>query len=451
MIDWTEKYRPKNLKQIIGNQKAVSTLQEWAKEWANGNPKKKAVVLSGKPGIGKTSCAYALANQFQWITIELNTSDARNKARIQAVATAGSNHQSFNDDGSYVSTKEGGRKIIILDEADNLYERNTSSSSDSLNLSDKGGKKEIIETVQTTKQPIILIVNDYYKLIKGSGSSLGKLCNHIKFFQPRSNEINELLYQISKNENIKVKSNLLEQLSTNCKGDIRSAIRDLQSLSIGKTEICLENIESLGFRDQEEVIFDTLSAIFSTVNIKDIKNRVRHVDLDPRMLLLWIVENIPRSYIHPYDKSKAYEHVSKADLYISRTLKRGNYGMWAYATDHMSYGVSLSKTNKPAYCRYQFPSWLKNRKKGDSKEDALLVQQLAKIHHCSIKKAKTQLYPSILKICGKNSINSKEFLLTNKESEINKNKEKEDVLKHQSKKDIKEKNEKNQKQQTLFS
>ncbi len=50
MIDWTEKYRPKNLKQIIGNQKAVLTLQEWAKEWVNGNPKKKAVVLSGKPG-----------------------------------------------------------------------------------------------------------------------------------------------------------------------------------------------------------------------------------------------------------------------------------------------------------------------------------------------------------------------------------------------------------------
>ena len=43
-------------------------------------------------------------------------------------------------------------------------------------LGDKGGKKAIVETIQITKQPIILIVNDYYDLTKGGGESLKQLC-----------------------------------------------------------------------------------------------------------------------------------------------------------------------------------------------------------------------------------------------------------------------------------
>src|SRR5512137_2939113 len=109
MIDWTEQYRPKQLSEIIGNKKSIRSLQQWANLWLEGKPSKKAVIFSGSPGIGKTSCAYALALQYQWAPIELNASDARNSARIKAVATAGAIHQTFNDDGTFSSTKDGRR------------------------------------------------------------------------------------------------------------------------------------------------------------------------------------------------------------------------------------------------------------------------------------------------------------------------------------------------------
>ena len=54
MGDWTEKYRPKSLDDIIGNERAIIELRKWAAEWNKGIPKKRAVILAGKPGTGKT-------------------------------------------------------------------------------------------------------------------------------------------------------------------------------------------------------------------------------------------------------------------------------------------------------------------------------------------------------------------------------------------------------------
>ena len=196
MDDWTEKYRPKNLDEVIGNDQAKKILRQWAKDWNKGIPKKRAVILDGKPGVGKTSCALALANESGWPTIELNTSDARNASKIKAIATLGSLYDTFDNQGNFISSIEGGRKLIILDEADNLYERIDNNDNSSSDMSDKGGKKAIVETVKNTKHPIILIVNDFYSLTKGSGENLKKLSNHIRFHTPYSSKITILLRKI---------------------------------------------------------------------------------------------------------------------------------------------------------------------------------------------------------------------------------------------------------------
>jgi len=89
MDDWTEKYRPKSLGDIVGNKSAILEIIKWADKWNKEIPKKRAIILAGNPGIGKTSCALALAKDYGWSVIELNTSDVRNATKIKNVATAG--------------------------------------------------------------------------------------------------------------------------------------------------------------------------------------------------------------------------------------------------------------------------------------------------------------------------------------------------------------------------
>jgi hypothetical protein len=68
--------------------------------------------------------------------------------------------------------------------------------------------------------------------------------------------------------------------------------------------------------------------------------------------------------------------------------------MWAYASDHMSLGVSFAKTHKIDNQYFIFPSWLRTRKKdGDIKTSDLLISESAMKHHCSLKKAKQEILP----------------------------------------------------------
>ncbi|HOL07850.1 MAG TPA: AAA family ATPase, partial [Methanomassiliicoccaceae archaeon] len=87
--DWTELYRPSGLNEVAGNPKAVQDLTNWAQSWEEGKPAKKAAVLIGTPGTGKTSAALALAADFHWDVVEMNASDQRNADAIKAIALRG--------------------------------------------------------------------------------------------------------------------------------------------------------------------------------------------------------------------------------------------------------------------------------------------------------------------------------------------------------------------------
>ena len=397
MIDWTEKYRPKTILDIVGNHSQIRKLKAWAMSWERKIPQKKAVVLSGKPGIGKTSAAYAIANDFKWLPIELNASDARNAAAINAVATAGATHQTFSNSGEFISTKSGGRKLIIIDEADNLFEKSRKDEAEGKDFGDKDGKKTIVKTVKVTQQPIILIVNDDYQLFKGSGSSLRKDCLHLKMFPAKSTEIIHLLQHICMNENIRVDAQVLFSISESCEGDIRSAVRDLQSICMNKQQVTKSDIDVLGRRDRSQQIFDVLRDIFQTKDSVVIQKNVQMVQEDPRMMLLWVAENLPTSFYSFEDISSGFQCLSRADVYLGRTIRRSHYGLWSYAGDLSTIGVSLSRTGRYKPGRFQFPSWLKKTSthKHVLSAQYSVVEKIAKYHHCSAKKVRSFLFPQL--------------------------------------------------------
>ena len=104
---WVEKYKPTGTKNIIGQQgdrSNLKKLQNWLKGWdkhhgiaATGKPLArpppwgaskddgawaKAALLSGPPGVGKTTTSYLVAKEMGYEIMETNASDTRSKKAL---------------------------------------------------------------------------------------------------------------------------------------------------------------------------------------------------------------------------------------------------------------------------------------------------------------------------------------------------------------------------------
>lgn len=94
---WVDKWKPQSSSELIGNPSVVGILTTWMKNWdaihlhcekgsvlpkgsRSMDLKKKAILLSGSPGIGKTSAALIIAKECGFETIEVNASDTRSKS-----------------------------------------------------------------------------------------------------------------------------------------------------------------------------------------------------------------------------------------------------------------------------------------------------------------------------------------------------------------------------------
>ncbi|MFI5418637.1 MAG: AAA family ATPase [Candidatus Lutacidiplasmatales archaeon] len=123
----TERARPARLSEMVGNRPAIEALRAWGRAWAASDrpPAQRAALLEGPAGTGKTTAALALAHEMGWTVVEMNASDARNQEAIEQVAGRAALAHTLGGEEGYRSPSEGGRALILLDEADCLTGRIT--------------------------------------------------------------------------------------------------------------------------------------------------------------------------------------------------------------------------------------------------------------------------------------------------------------------------------------
>jgi len=347
-IEWAEKYRPQTLKEIVGNKKAVQDLRTWAEKWLSAIPDRKAVILHGPAGVGKTSTAHALARDLGWEVIELNASDQRTAGVIEKIAGSAAS----------MNTLFGGKRLIILDEADNLH-----------GTADRGGMRAIAGIIKSTFQPIVLIANDVYELTP----TIRNLCLEIKFGSVQSRSMVPALKKVCESEEISCSLDAIQQIAEGAGGDLRSAINDLQAAASGRKVLEVEDISTSG-RDVKENIFKAMQRIFKSTDCKKAMEAARGLDESPEDLVHWIDENLPVQYASKDgdlgDIRTGFGYLSRADLYLGRVKKRQNYGMWRYASMLMVCGAAISKTKPyPGFIKYQSPSLWKRMGQIRSKRD----------------------------------------------------------------------------------
>jgi len=383
--EWTEKYRPRTLNDIVGNDFALRTIRRWAESWQRGVPRVKALVLRGEPGIGKTSAALALASDMGWDYIEMNASDHRNAASIKSVAGVGSVNQTFSAAGEFLSSSTGKRKLIILDEADNLFGRE-----------DYGGAKAIVETIRESGQPIVLIVNDYYELTR-KAPAIKTLAEKAVFKRLGRSEVAKVLKNILELEGIHCKVDVLDRISDNADGDLRAAINDLQMMVEGRSSLDIGDSGALGKRNQEKELETVLRSVFRAKSVREARDATFDLDSTPDELILWVEENVPLEMRGSEEMASAFDAVSRADVYLGRTRRLQHYGLWAYAKELMTGGVALSRIQEasPERIEYRFPGQyiVMSRAKGPRSTREAIAGKLAGYYHTSRKCIKESTLP----------------------------------------------------------
>lgn len=345
--DWTEKYRPQTLADIVGNPGAAAALKQWAESWNQGIPEKRAVLIIGSPGIGKTSSAEALARDMGWSIVEMNASDQRTGDAIREVAQRAAITNTFSADGEYHPATKGGRNLIVLDEADSLYGN-----------ADRGALPAINDLVKNAQQPVVLIVNDSYDLLhKSAAIKSGTL--QITFRKPTAKAVEGALGRIAKAENVPVEPGALAKIAANADGDLRAAIRDLESLAHGQPAVSAAAADQLSSREDRNDMYDLMGAVFRHRDPAQALQILRRADTDPGTIELWLDENYPYEMPETGDLVRGAERMAKIDLCLGWVTRRMNYGFWSYANQMMTYGmIDARHSDRVSYERFRFPSYL---------------------------------------------------------------------------------------------
>ncbi|KAF2397035.1 P-loop containing nucleoside triphosphate hydrolase protein [Trichodelitschia bisporula] len=207
-LPWVEKYRPIILDDIVGNTETIDRLKVIAKD---GNMPH--VIISGAPGIGKTTSILCLARQllgpaYKEAVLELNASDERG---IDVVRTRIKNFAQ-----KKVTLPAGRQKIIILDEADSM----TSGAQQAL--------RRTMEIYSNTTR-FAFAANASNKIIE----PLQSRCAILRYARLTDAQVLRRLQQIATAEKVEVTDDGLAALIFAAEGDMRQAINNLQSTAAG--------------------------------------------------------------------------------------------------------------------------------------------------------------------------------------------------------------------------
>jgi replication factor C subunit 1 len=300
---WTVKYAPTQPSHICGNKAAVEKIQKWLKGWqqakrynfqkrgADGMGGERAVILSGPPGIGKTTAAHLAAKLEGYDVIESNASDTRSKKLVEAgvseVMNNTSLHGYFAGDGKKVD--QGKKKIVlIMDEVDGM------------SAGDRGGVGALAKFCKKTEVPLILICNER-KLPKMKPFDF--VTYDIKFQRPQVDQIRSRMMTICHREGLKLAPQVLDALIEGSNRDIRQIVNMLSTIKLDQISMDFDQSKDMSKAWEKSIVLKPweicqkmlAGGLFSPASKATLNDKIELYFNDHEFSYLMIQENYLRT------------------------------------------------------------------------------------------------------------------------------------------------------------
>ena len=366
---------------MIGNEQTRLDLVKWLKNWKIGA---KPVLLTGPPGVGKSTAVYAVARQFGYTVIEYNASDVRTRERLRdALAPTLENTSVFGNE----------KLLIFLDEIDGLLGR-----------ADYAGMDYVLDFIENTTTPVAMAANleETQKIKKIEQKS------QLLRFKPIGADLMMLYLRATcRREGLSVSEETLLKIASNCRGDVRQALNSIQTLSGQKV---VGGITDRQFMSDSSA----LDAILSAKELEQALTLVRQYDARPFDKVRAIFDCVVSAKnLSTESRSESLDFLARADLLLGTINREQSWRLLRYFDRYLVLailGKKITRSDSGIPWNLRLSIW------NDGRVVKSMTSALGQKYHVS-KSDVSNVYLPYLALYFKNRPEDLEYFLRNNEFE----------------------------------